>query len=433
MNQYAKNFNRIADCVERRTQLLGRNPRLEDIAEQLSIRGRVFRKSTVNAEISSIRWIIRNAHFTGPGQLNLHEDVLIRDWITNSTADDLNATLSYLEQPMGEILAAGEGIIDRDLLAIDAAATIGHEEAIDILAGRAREDIDRFDQKAQRYLTWRDLRSIELELSSHDPMQGIIGLREDQPANIEGLLRIFMTVMWFTGMRPTEVWNCVLCVPRPDIQYTPQIIQAIRKSPERAIVGGYLAPVHEVAKELGESNLGTTAWNACLQSGAPCVLMIRSAKQTNANGAKRPVRLQVLDRIPREQLNLIALASILMYCPISEKRRDNIRSSMGRTLKRIVSRDPAFEGMRINLYSFRHSFVSRVKLVYSQSEAAALTGHTSRASLYVYGERNLRSGKGKVKPDQWLPSPDPDRAALIQQHWDRGLDIGPEEPELDQD
>lgn len=433
MNQYAKNFNRIADCVERRAQLLRRHPRLIDVAEQLSIRGRVFRRATVNAEISSIRWIMRNATHDQNVGLMLHEDVLMRDWITRSTPADLEETLAHLELTMGEILDAGEALISRDLEQIDADATIGHEEAIDILAGRAREDIERFDQKAQRYLTWRDLRSIELELSSHDPMQGILSLKEDKPANIEGLLRIFMTVMWFTGMRPTEVWNCVLFVPRPDVQMTPQIAAAIRKSPEKALLAGLLAPVHEVAKEVGETNLGTAAWNACFTSGAPCVLMIRSAKQTNANNAKRAVRLQVLEKIPREQLNLIALASILMYCPISEKRRDNIRSSMGRTLKRIVSRDPAFEGMRINLYSFRHSFVSRVKLVYSQSEAAALTGHTSRASLYVYGERNLRSGKGKVKPDQWLPSPDPERATLIQQHWDRGLDMGPEEPELDQE
>ena len=60
MNQYAKNLNRIAGCMERRAAMLGRQPRLLDIPEQISIRGSVFRKLNVNGEISSVRRIRLN-------------------------------------------------------------------------------------------------------------------------------------------------------------------------------------------------------------------------------------------------------------------------------------------------------------------------------------------------------------------------------------
>lgn len=425
MDQYAKNFNRIAGCTERRAELLGRVPRLADLGCQLSIRGRVFRRSTVNAELSSVRRILDAARFSEEG-LMLHPDVTQREWITRSGKDELEALKHALSRPGSAIIDEGEQILARDLLALDAGSSMGIEEATDMLSGRIRTDVERVDPKSQRYLTWRDLRSIELELSSHDPLEAILNLKEDAPANIDGLLRMFTTVMWFTGMRPIEIWDSVLFVPRTDIPFTREMAREVRMSPEKALLAGYLHPVNAAAAEVRERNLGNAAANACFMTGAPAVLMIRSAKQTNANAAKRSVRLQVLENIPKEQLSLIAMASLARFCHLTEARKDNLRSSMGRVLKKIVARDPAMAGMRINLYSFRHSFASRVKLVYEAHEAAALTGHTSRASLAHYGERNLRSAKGKVRPEQWLPSPDPQRAKLIRSHWESGAAMSPE-------
>ncbi|MBY6058607.1 hypothetical protein [Leisingera daeponensis] len=75
--------------------------------------------------------------------------------------------------------------------------------------------------------------------------------------------------------------------------------------------------------------------------------------------------------------------------------------------------------MNLNLYAFRHSFATRAKLAMEPHEAAALTGHTAKSTLHVYGERNLRSGTGGGRrlDQDWLPSPDPVYAEMIRQTW----------------
>ena len=416
MDQYAKNFNRIADCVERRAFALHRQPMITDIASQLAIRGRVFRASTVMAEISSARSIL-NAAIISEGKIMLKDGVHERDWILNAGEESLANTRKILSQTMQEILDMGEVIIAEDLNSMHGGEAVGRNEAIDILAGRVRDDVNRVDQKSQRYITWRDMRSIELEISGHDPMESITSLEEGKPANIEGLLRVFMSVMWFTGMRPVEIWNSVLMVPCRDIPFTPAMIEMACKKPELALLEDWFTPVHKAAELSGETNFGLAAKNASIETGAPCILMIRSAKQTNANAAKTPIRLQILKGIPAQQLNLIAAASVARLFQISEKRQDSIRSSMGRVLAKITSRDPVLRDMKINLYTFRHSFASRVKLYYEPHEAAALTGHTSVMSLYRYGQRKLHSGTTRRRKDDWLPAPDPERAEQLRIHW----------------
>lgn len=238
MDQYAKNFNRIADCVERRTALLGRQPRLSDIPEQLAIRGRVLRRSTVNAEISSVRRIVENAQMEG-GRLILHEDCLERAWITGCGEEELALARAGLGRSIGEIIDLGESVIERDLAAVGAAETMGTEEITDVLAGRVRPDVQRFDQKGQKFITWRDLRLIEMELGAHDPLEAVMTLKEGQPCDAEGLLRVFSTVMWFTGMRPVEVWSSALFVPRTDIPFTPEMAEMVRKAPKPCSPGSW--------------------------------------------------------------------------------------------------------------------------------------------------------------------------------------------------
>ena len=79
MKQYEKNFNRVADCVTKRAEFIGRKAVLADIVGQLSIRATVFSHSTVNAEISSIRAVLRQAKLR-PDGLWLGETILPQTW-----------------------------------------------------------------------------------------------------------------------------------------------------------------------------------------------------------------------------------------------------------------------------------------------------------------------------------------------------------------
>lgn len=425
MSQYEKNFNRIAECVEKRADLMGRKPRLSDVVDQLSIRGRVFSQKTINLEITSVRSILVNGEMRTDG-IWLGEGIQAREWITLAGEREFETARRKAQASNKEILEVGTSIIDREILNMGAALdTMTREEVVDALAGRARNEQIRHNPKDQRYLTSRDLERIDLDLSDHDRAKAILSvLTPDSQVDISGLLRVFINAIWHSGMRPIELWSSRLLVPNTEIPSTPEMIEMIRKNPEQAVMQEYLMLVEKSAAIYGETDFGAAAVNAVNRSGAPCVLMIRSAKQTNANKATAtPIRMQVQEGAPYDVLFNLGLASQLRAAKITRKRADGLHSSMNRVLERIVSDHPFLADLKVNLYSFRHSFATRVKLKYDPWEAAALTGHSSRSSLYAYGERNLRSARGR-RPEGWTPAPDPVQAETIRVAWSRAAEPG---------
>lgn len=421
MEQYVNVTNRLIDCVERRTATLARKPEVIDLVSQLSIRSRALSKATVNVEIAALKKIMAAVEILD-GKHAWPMGVVSRPWMETITEADFLTAMQSVSRSYKEIMSDGEAILDSE---IERARMNGHdlgdEELVELLTGKRGEAKTRTDQKSQRFLDERDLTALEMELSYYDPVESLNTLNcENGKAWLEGTLRLFVNVMWFTGMRPTEVWNCMLMVPRIDLTFTPEMIQLVQSNPARAIHEELMMTVEQARKMTGDA-LGVAARNAMTKSGAPSILAIKSAKTTNQNPElKSEYRMQILKNIPTRQLNLIAIATQCRKLRLTDKRKDSIRASMTRILKVIAKGEERFEGMNLNLYAFRHSFATRAKLAMEPHEAAALTGHTAKSTLHVYGERNLRKdssgGRSRFQRD-WLPSPDPIYAEMIRLTW----------------
>lgn len=421
MEQYVQVTNRLIDCVERRAGVLGRPAQIEDLVSQLSIRSEALSNATAKVEIAALKKILGSTE-EGPAGLLWPTGVNIRPWMVNPNLADLQRTRESISRPYKAIMADGQGILQAEG---ERARLNGHdattEELIELLTGKSGETKGRRDQKAQRFIDVRDLMALEMELSHFDPLDSLRSLScENGKARLEGTLRLFITVMWFTGMRPAEVWTSALMVPRMDLTFTPDMVRQVMTNPAKAIHSELMVTVEDLRADTG-GTLGTAARNAMLKSGAPCVLVIKSAKTSNQNPELRTaMRLQILSKIPERQLNLISLATQSRHLQLEAGRKDNIRASMTRILKTISKDEPRFQDMTLNLYAFRHSFATRAKLVYAPHEAAALTGHTSKNTLHGYGERNLRKGgaggKGRFNKE-WIPSPDPVQAEMIRRGW----------------
>lgn len=413
--QHRPVFKRLIRCAEDRATMVGEEITLADVARQVALRTALVKTTTTRAEIAHAKKALREIQFEG-GQARPGDYLGGHPWISNSTIEDRDFALDILSTPFAEFNEMGADLIEDDLSRLSAHVDLyGRKEVVAMITG-VSNTVTKTSQKDQRYLTARDLRLIEMELSSHDPMRAIESLtRSDELNDVSGMLRIFVATMWSTGVRPVEVWNIMLFVARRDIPLSHEQRRTIRNRPTRAIEERLLIPIDQAVAIDGESSPGVAAWNACVQTGLPAVVMIRSAKQKNARDAlASPVRFQLLEGIDRKSLTLIAAASYLRKIPVSEMQQDALRSSMDRSLKRIGRQDPALKGLKLNLYTMRHSFATRVKATMSKAEAAALTGHTSKRSLSGYGERNLRKLRSG---DNWTPLPDPERALQIATAW----------------
>jgi hypothetical protein len=155
-------------------------------------------------------------------------------------------------------------------------------------------------------------------------------------------------------------------------------------------------------------------------------MMIRSAKQTNANqDARSPVRLLILDDVPESSLGLLCAAGLLRMAGIPPQQCDNYRANLIRKLKDLTLAIPHLKRRDINLYSFRHSFATRARRHYAPAEAAAMTGHTGKNTLYAYGQKRVRKTRSPKSSRDWLPSPAPEIVAVIEHAW-KPKDPGPD-------
>jgi len=414
MKQHEKNFLRIARCAEGRAELLAEKPSLTWIYKQIALRSQRLKISSMRAEMSAARRMIKEFEIRD-GDIIIPEIVSDFKWMTEGGEAVLNKAVALLTRSGETIENDGRRLLEIDLLRLSPLIeTFGEEELIDRLTGVSNITV-RTSQKDQRHISERDIRVIEMELSSHDPMASIASIPNNWNTDIDGLLRIFAPTIWATGMRPAEVWSSTLWVPRRDIPFTHEMREKVKRSPTSAILDQLMVQVEASASQDGERSPGTAAINAIRTTKCPPILAIRSAKQTNANpDLRRDIRLQVLDGVDDRILNMIAAAACLRSLKVSKARQDSLRASMDRNFKRIGAREPLLKDMKLNLYALRHSFATRVKATMSKAEAAALTGHTSFQTLSGYGERGSRKARGSGIG--WLPNPDPERAAEIVAH-----------------
>lgn len=439
MDAYTKIMNRIVPLTEVRMRSLKRDPCLKDLVDQISLRSNFLQKNTASLEAATLRAAFRGVEVTDSG-LSWPFAFAVPNWMVTATQADLFDANQAISRPYSVTFSEGSTILSENIARAEVVGlAMTREELAHFLAGKNQAEAKKPTQKEQRHLTWRDLMVFELELSDYDPIESLNALRTRserripseeegaEPAGVkprrtplEGLLRLFVHAIWLSGMRPTEVWGSRLLVPKPNLIWTPELRDFLRNHPAEAIIEGIAVPVEWLVKSSGES-VSRTAHMAIEQTGAPAILMIRSAKQTNANAdLKREMRLQILENIPIRHLNMLAIATQLRHLQLDWKVQDQIRSSMTKILKRIARDSETLKGMNINLYSFRHSFATRVKKVLPPHEAAALTGHTALSSLYVYGEfRAMKSSRSGGKPQDWIPAADPARAKLLQEGWER--------------
>lgn len=420
-DQYRKNFNRLAQAATQRAHLAGREPQLIDLVDQVAIRSLTHSRSTVNVELTSLRKIVSGGQHDETG-LSLPNEVDDHLWIRETTVEQLERVREILSQPTATILERAKTALDRDMAAPSITVLdLSEDEAADLLSGGSRQD--RPSQKDQRHITERDLQRFDLELSDHDRLEAWkAALRGDAAIDSGGLLRIFMRVIFLTGMRPVEVWSSRLLVPNVDYPFKDADREMVSSNPEKAIHDGLVVPVDQVMFNLGEMQAGIAAVHAQRRSGAPSLLVIQSAKQANVKADIKPMRIQILPDASHEDLATIGMATLLRRSNLNDKRRVNIVRSMNRKLKAVLAEHPAYRDMNVNLYSFRHSFVTRVRSALGDTAAAALVGHSAKGSLYHYGERNaVRSRKGS---SSWLPEPDPVRIAELEAYWaqDAGIE-----------
>ena len=142
-----------------------------------------------------------------------------------------------------------------------------------------------------------------------------------------------------------------------------------------------------------------------------------------------PLRVMTLSGIGRRDASALAAACMLR---LSESRNpdgggakdprqreiDRVRSSSIAILRAIASSWPEMR-QDLDLYTFRHSFVTRARNSLADAESAALTGHTSKVTFRGYGEKRRKRASG------WMPKADPERVRMIEAVWARKLS-GPE-------
>ena len=268
-------------------------------------------------------------------------------------------------------------------------------------------------------ITDRDFMELELQLSEH-PHQNALKTLGLKRTDSKALLRIFMRAIRLTGMRPVEVFDCRILLGDPALEYSDAEISGIYDAPYKASLTGRLIPL-DALDQRPFGSMAALVKNTVDRTGVPPVLMIRAAKTTNANpDLQRPFRMQILQGMEHDDLEVLCLAAHLHHFRLDSRRRSNLITTMTRNLTAAAATALPRRPDRINLYSFRHDFATRARRALQLWEVAALMGHTARASTYVYGKRGTRRKRGSSGSGGWLPRQDQDFAEAIRDKWGMG-------------
>ena len=430
---YSGALLRLIRSAESASHLCGRPATFLDLINALVARSQLLAKQSVNIEIAALRHCLRDLEAKGAPQMMVWGEAIdARTWMIDVDSGEWREVFRFALLRRTEMdKAAGAILTQLHEDAVEAGFDGGVDEMVQQIAAVTYRGGERQNFKDMRLVGAREMTVVEMALSLADPHQAIFSTAPGKPLDSKGLTRIFATTIWATGMRPVELWESRLFVPRQDIEMTDEIREMIRNDPRTALVKKYLIAVEHLPRSPTES-YGAVVLTAMRQTGAPAILVIRSAKQANANPMTRAeVRIQILENIPMNMATMIAVASQLRHLDVPRDRRDYVRKAVNETLKEIAANEPALEGLNLTLYAFRHAFATRVKRAYGLAEAAALTGHTSTSSLYAYGKRRAVGGAGSSGGQSWVPRADPVHAGLIRAAW--GIEEEPSPaPELPQ-
>lgn len=426
LRTYKSAMIRLKEGALRVADASARPPVVADLFRALAIRSTVVAQQSTNVEINALRYHVKILTETNaPRIMNWSPDIQPEPWMTVISQKEWQNFLEHLGCSKKEIGAMGHHIIGeiKEIRALTGSIETEGEIAAMIVGGRKSSGA-RASIKDTRPIMRRDITTIEMLLSRHDPHNAIQSAREGQALCASGLARVFSSTIWATGMRPAEIYRAVLLVPRPDHPIDADIQEMIRSNPREAIVRRIMIPAEKLPRTPIES-LGAAVDNATRQSGAPALLVIRSAKQANANKETRTeIRIQVLEDIPVSIMNMLAEATQLRHMKIPHERQHYIRGAVNRRLKDLAANEALLSDLNMTLYAFRHAFATRVKKLHGIHEAASLLGHTSVKSVYRYGKRRDMVSRGGNAG--WVPLADPVHAEMLRASWEAGQARQPE-------
>lgn len=411
---YARTFRRIAKAIDARCRITGETPSVKLIPSQVGMRASRLTPSSIRTEKTAIRQVLEV----------IHEQFMIDEvgdvaWVPAIVPEDVVHVINELEAPVSTLAKSGNRLIEKAHARLqNAGDDHSHEEVSALLHGRHIAST-RATGKGGNMVSRREYMALEVELGQEDPIEAIASLNTPR-ANIRGLLRIFVSTLYLTGIRPAEAWKMRLMVPRADIAMDDEMRKLILADPTTAISTGMMWPVDEAAETLGV-NVGEAARTCMRIAMAPAILVVSSVKRTNANkDVKSPIRLLILQNIPSHGIDMIACASELRTLKITNRRRESLHASLLRMLRRITTNDLTIKRSDINLYTFRHTFSARARRSLPRQDVAVIMGHTALSSVYSYGEkRGRKTSAGSVRPDDWLPGADQVQARELAQHWMR--------------
>ena len=387
------------------------------LPSQMSLRSASLARPTAQRELSAVRFLLRELESEDFGD---HIEKVFTEfpWIRKSKLSEVKRarlsserTLGDLRDDMGRVMRSiregGEAIDTGDL---------DDEELSRRISGVRNERPDKVVNKENASLLRRDYLRIIMDLSEHDAESDVAEYLKGGAIR-PGVAKAVIGALYLFGMRPVELWNSLVYIPRTDMEIPREAAEMIVSAPMRSIEGKHMTDSFSEAERVGEKQ-GVCIVRSARITGAVPILAIGTAKTTNANpDLKVPVRAMSLGGIDLRDASILAAACMMRFGDNSERERNRVRSATISILRTIASKWPDMR-QDLTLYTFRHSFVTRARFSLEDAESAALTGHTSPFTLGGYGESDW---KRKKKSGGWMPKADPERAKIIREVWDAKL------------
>ena len=406
-DRHHAHFRRVMNAVDNRCEILDYSPDPEHVFEQIALRALHLQGDSLRAEIGAVRRVLacRLQDGSWPGAAG-------QPWLTDISAATLTDLHDRLCQAKAKDLkGAGRRILDGDMeMLLQSGRLPVDEQTPRRLAGM---NASRRNGKSEGDppVSESDMASLDSHVSDSSLSAGIASLGDPFSSvrvrpDFKALLRIFMHVVWLTGMTPAEVLRFRILVPQTDGDEN-DIAQVLRENPRRAITEGLLDDIPD------PSDGSSEAWTRSIrlvqdrldEFATPAVAIVPDRQDPAA------FRVLVLDCLSWDQLEILAMAARLHRMDINPDRQKALVPGMSSRLKTIGRRAL---GRTLSFRDLRDSFAHRAARRLGVPAAAALLGHRMKRSTSGY--RNLPSANGEDMGG-WLPHPDPAVADSLAKAW----------------
>lgn len=422
---YIGDFNRILKGMATRMTHTGGTPSINEVSNQIALRAFTLNIRSARREVTAARAVCRA--FINDGIWP--EGVTDLPPISKLNQDEVAQILDFARHPVSELIRIGQELLEEITSTMMRAGWSGSGEDLaqtisGVFPNRSRGKTP--NRKTHVPITEGDLNRIDFHMLDQ-PHEEAIRTFATSRQNVIALTRIFLKVVWLTGMRPIELFNCRLMTGDPSRDYSFAQLGQIRCNPEQAAMNGLLVPQETLpgAEEIGHSR---AVLNTVRSTGTDPILLIKNAKTRNANQALvRPYRVQVLSGIGDEDLHLISLAALLHRSPIEKNRARDLINMVTRRIRAIAKEAFPDRVNPITLYALRHDFATRARRRMPLYQVAALMGHTSYASTRGYGKTQTKKSKSGGD-GVWAPKCDETVARRLQ----ASFGARPETPQADQ-